>query len=99
MLIIHLTTREFFAMLEEEKQPYNLDYEKGSFQGYKSNLDSSHITRNLCNWFEYMLQPQSLQIKDKHLSHTYFIQVQFPHTFILNSKQYMVRQSITGPWI
>jgi hypothetical protein len=82
---MHLTTREFFAMLEEEKQVYNLDYEKGSFQGYKSSLVSSHITRNLYSWLEYMLQPQSLRIKDKHLSHTYFIQVQFPHTFTLNS--------------
>jgi hypothetical protein len=41
---MHLTSKELFAMLEEEKQVYNLDYENDSFQGYKSSLDSSHIT-------------------------------------------------------
>ncbi len=82
---MHLTSKELFAMLEEEKQVYNLDYENDSFQGYKSSLDSSHITWNLCSWLEYMLQPQSRWIKYKHVSHTYYIHKQFPHTFILNS--------------
>lgn len=80
-----LTSREFFAILEEEKQVYNLDYENDSFQSYKSSLDSSHITWNLCNWLKYMLQPQYLWMKYKHVSHTYYIGKQFPRTFILNS--------------
>jgi hypothetical protein len=60
VLMMRLTTWELFAMLGEEKEVYNLDYENDSFQGYKSNLDSSHITINLFNWLEYMLQSPSL---------------------------------------
>jgi flavonol synthase len=57
-------TKEFFVMPEEEKQAYAQDYENGPFQGYKSTLDSFHMTRNLGSQLEYILHPESLSIKD-----------------------------------